>query len=111
MARYQVLRSDVLIDYLWGFAPGSLARKATRGLTRLHHRDRGSASELTLGRSVATRTEPVLALLEEVRDAMQAGICLEAKLPSATRNRSHFERVPDLEVVAPAEWMASLPDD
>jgi len=95
-----------------------------------------SAFELSLGSSLTTDPEPVLALLEApalplthatalrsgdlarrlreggktigVRDAMQAGICLEAELPLVTRNASHFERVPDLEVVAPAEWLARL---
>ncbi len=95
-----------------------------------------SAFELALGRSFATHPGPVLALLEApglplthaaalrggdlerrlaqggegigVRDAMQAGICLEAELPLVTRNRSHFDRVPGLDVVDPAAWLARI---
>ena len=138
MARHPVLDSDVLIDHLRGSGPGSLlVRRLADSLDFVV--TAVSAFELALGRSFATHPEPVLALLEapalplthpaalrggdlarrlrgsgeeiDVRDAMQAGICLEARLPLVTRNPSHFERVPDLEVVAPAEWMASLRDD
>jgi predicted nucleic acid-binding protein len=34
-------------------------------------------------------------------DTWQAGVCLRYRLPLATRNRRHFERVPDLELY---EW-------
>ena len=40
----------------------------------------------------------------ELRDAMQAGICLEAGLPLVTRNVRHFARVPGLRVVEPGRW-------
>jgi len=33
-----------------------------------------------------------------VLDCLQAGICLHHDVPLATRNRRHFERVPDLEL-------------
>jgi len=32
-------------------------------------------------------------------DALQAGTCLRHELPFATRNRKHFERIPELELV------------
>jgi len=135
VARYPVLDSDVLIDHLRGSGPAfmlvtRLADSLDFVVTAI------SAFELSLGTSLTTDPEPVLALLEApalplthaaalrsgdlarrlreggktigVRDAMQAGICLEAELPLVTRNASHFERVPDLEVVAPAEWLARL---
>lgn len=38
-----------------------------------------------------------------VRDAIQAGICLETGTTLVTRNVSHFERVPGLELSHPAE--------
>jgi predicted nucleic acid-binding protein len=40
----------------------------------------------------------------DVRDAMQAGICLEADAPLVTRNVRHFVRVPGLQVVEPERW-------
>ena len=39
----------------------------------------------------------------DVRDAMQAGICLEAGATLVTRNVSHFERVPGLLLSRPDE--------
>lgn len=39
-----------------------------------------------------------------MRDAMQAGICLEAGAPLVTRNVRHFARVPGLQVVGPEHW-------
>jgi tRNA(fMet)-specific endonuclease VapC len=32
-------------------------------------------------------------------DALQAGTCLRHELPFATRNRQHFERIPELELI------------
>jgi tRNA(fMet)-specific endonuclease VapC len=42
----------------------------------------------------------------DVRDAMQAGICLEAGATLVTRNVSHFERVPGLRLSHPAELLS-----
>ncbi len=92
-----------------------------------------SAFELALGRDYARNPAPVDALLStqcllltrraalrggdllrelrtmgtgiEIRDAMQAGICLEARAPIVTRNVRHFTRVPGLEVVEPQSWL------
>jgi tRNA(fMet)-specific endonuclease VapC len=92
-----------------------------------------SAFELALGRDYARNPAPVDALLSttclvltrraalrggdvlrglrtvgagiEIRDAMQAGICLEARAPLVTRNVRHFTRVPGLEVVEPQHWL------
>ena len=41
----------------------------------------------------------------DVRDAMQAGICLETGTTLVTRNVSHFERVPGLLVSHPAKLL------
>ena len=135
MARYPVLDSDVLIDHLRGSGPGSaLVTRLADSLEFLV--TAVSAFELALGRSFAGHPEPVLALLEapalplthaaalrggdlarslrdggrgiDVRDAMQAGICLEGELPLVTRNASHFDRVAGLEVIAPEEWLGRL---
>jgi len=112
-----------LIDYLRGADPG---RDLVRGLIRGagYRVTAVTAFELSLGRSYRENPRPVHALLAapllsltrkaglragsllgelrragmtiDVRDAMQAGICLEAGATLVTRNVSHFERVPDL---------------
>jgi tRNA(fMet)-specific endonuclease VapC len=123
-----VLDSDVLIDHLRDQGPGrelvdALTARSGFTLTAI------SAFELVLGAEYATNPSGVNALLEapcltltrraairggellrelraegraiEVRDAMQAGICLEADAPLVTRNGRHFERVPGLDLKDP----------
>lgn len=125
-----VLDSDVLVDYLRGAGPGhelvrSLLRATGYRVTAI------SAFELALGRSYRMDPRSVHALLAaplltltrtaglragsllqelrasgepiEVRDAMQAGICLEAGVSFVTRNTAHFKRIPDLDLAHPAE--------
>jgi tRNA(fMet)-specific endonuclease VapC len=125
-----VLDSDVLIDYLRGAGPGrALVRALAQGggyrVTAI------TAFELALGSSYRENPRPVHALLAAplltltrkaglrggvllgelrrngeaigVRDAMQAGICLETGVILVTRNVSHFERVPDLQLAHPDE--------
>ncbi|MGI8592835.1 MAG: type II toxin-antitoxin system VapC family toxin [Solirubrobacteraceae bacterium] len=135
MADRPVLDSDVLIDYLRGAGPGRALLGELRA--SLGYRATAvSAFELALGRSYARDPAPVLAVLAppclsvtraaglragallrmlrsegrglDVRDAMQAGICLEARLPLVTRNLDHFERVPGLRIFHPEEWSAGL---
>lgn len=129
MAGGPVLDSDVLIDYLRGAGPGrdlvrDLAQGAGYRVTAV------TAFELALGRSYRENPRPVHALLAaplltltrkaglrsgallatlrqggeaiDIRDAMQAGICLEAKAQLITRNTSHFERVSGLRVSHPS---------
>ncbi len=66
---------------------------------------------LTLTRATGVRAGAVLRELRaagaglEIRDAMQAGICLEAGAPLVTRNVRHFARVPELRVVEPQSWL------
>jgi tRNA(fMet)-specific endonuclease VapC len=129
VAEQPLLDSDVLIDYLRGAGPGrdllrSLASGSGYRVTAV------SAFELALGRSHRENPRPVEALLSapvltltrtgalrggallaelrgagkpiDIRDAMQAGICLEADALLVTRNISHFERVPDLRLVEPS---------
>lgn len=134
MAGQAVLDSDVLIDYLRGAGPGS---ELVRGLIAVggYRVTAISAFELALGRAYRTNPRPVHALLSaplltltrkaallaggllgelqqrgtpiDIRDAMQAGICLEAGATLVTRNTSHFERVPKLRIASPAELVAS----
>ncbi len=134
MAGGPVLDSDVLIDYLRGEGPG---RDLLRHLApALGYRVTAvSAFELALGRSYRERPRPVHSLLAaplltltrkaalrsgallsdlrgggvgiDVRDAMQAGICLEAGATLVTRNASHFERVPGLKLAHPTDLTAA----
>ncbi len=130
MADRPVLDSDVLIDYLRARGPGHALVARLR--SSLAYRVTAvSAFELALGRSYARDPRPVLAVLSvphlaltraaairagsllrslrtegrsiDIRDAMQAGICLDAGLPLVTRNLGHFERVADLRLLDPAE--------
>jgi tRNA(fMet)-specific endonuclease VapC len=129
LASRPVLDSDVLIDYLRGNGPGrDLIRVLVRGggyrvtavtafelaLGRSYRQDPApvhallAAPVLTLTRKAGLRGGALLAELQRagegigVRDAMQAGICLETGATLVTRNVSHFERVPDLRLSHPA---------
>jgi tRNA(fMet)-specific endonuclease VapC len=125
-----VVDTDVLIDYLRGRGHGAeLLARLGRGGYRI---TAVSAFELALGAAHRLDPGPVRALLDtqtlaltprggllggealarlrgdgrgvDVRDALQAGVCLDADLPLVTRNVRHFERVPGLRVVRPADW-------
>lgn len=126
-----VLDADVLIDHLRDAGPGRelvdrLAAASGFRVTAI------AAFELALGSSYAHDPAPLDALLAEaclpmtreaglragvllrelraegrqieMRDAMQAGICLEAGAPLVTCNLRHYGRVPGLLVVTPENW-------
>jgi len=59
-------------------------------------------SPISGGEALATLRREGRAI--DVRDALQAGVCLDAGVPLVTRNVRHFERVPGLRVVAPDAW-------
>jgi tRNA(fMet)-specific endonuclease VapC len=125
-----VLDSDVLIDYLRGAGPGrDLVRALIQGVG--YRVTAVTAFELALGRSYRENPRPVHALLSaplltltrkaglrggsllgelrrggeaiEIRDAMQAAICLETGATLVTRNVAHFARVPGLQLSRPAD--------
>jgi tRNA(fMet)-specific endonuclease VapC len=130
VADLPVVDTDVLIDYLRGQGPGAdlLARLGVDGylVTAI------SAFELALGASHRMEPGPVLALLDgptlaltpragvlggealstlrgqgegiDIRDALQAGVCLDSERPLITRNVRHFDRVPNLVVSSPDGW-------
>ncbi len=131
LATPPVLDSDVLIDHLRDAGPGrelvdELAGGSGFWVTAV------TVFELALGSSYARDPAPVDALLAapclmltraaalragivlhelrlartgiDVRDAMQAGICLQAGVPLVTRNVRHFARVPGLHVIEPGRW-------
>jgi tRNA(fMet)-specific endonuclease VapC len=131
VATTPVLDSDILIDYLRGKGPGrALVRSVSNSLA--FRITAVTAFELALGRDYAHHPAPADALLAapcltltrdaalraggllrelraagagiEIRDAMQAGICLHAQAPLVTRNVRHFARVPGLQVVEPRHW-------
>ncbi len=130
-----VLDSDVLIGYLRGKGPGHGLVSALR--SQLAFRITAvTALELALGASYGRNPRPVDALLAapclaldrsagvrageilralrgageaiDVRDAMQAAICLGRNAPLVTRNVRHFDRVAGLTVLSPErallEW-------
>jgi tRNA(fMet)-specific endonuclease VapC len=125
-----VVDTDVLVDYLRGRGPGAdLLARLGRGGYRV---TAVSAFELALGSAHGADPRPVRALLDaptlaltprggllggealallraegraiDVRDALQAGVCLDAELPLVTRNGRHFERMPGLRVMRPQDW-------
>ena len=135
MAGRPVLDSDILIDYLRGAGPGrDLVKALARGIG--YQVTAVTAFELALGRSYWENPRPVHAVLAApalmltrkaglragallaelrgrgeaigVRDAMQAGICLETGSTLVTRNASHFERVPDLSLSDPLDLIDKL---
>jgi tRNA(fMet)-specific endonuclease VapC len=131
VAAVPVLDSDVLIDHLRDAGPGrelvdELSATSGFRITAV------TAFELALGSGYARDPAPADALLAapclpltreaalrggavlrelraagagiEIRDAMQAGICLEAGMGLVTRNVRHFARVPGLRVLEPGRW-------
>jgi tRNA(fMet)-specific endonuclease VapC len=125
-----VVDTDILIDYLRGHGPGAalLERLGRAGylvtavttfelaLGASHHASPGpvmallQAPSLALTPRAGVRGGEVLAGLRrngngiDIRDALQAGVCLDANRPLVTRNLRHFDRVPGLTVVAPDRW-------
>ena len=131
MAVGPVLDTDILIDYLRGAGPGWKLVREVRGalgfritavtafelaLGNSYGRDPApvdallAARLLTLTRDAAVRAGSLLRDLRsagagiDIRDAMQAGICLEAGAPLVTRNARHFARVPELRVMQAEQW-------
>jgi predicted nucleic acid-binding protein len=138
VATAPVLDSDVLIDHLLDAGPGRelvdrLAATSGFRVTAI------AAFELALGRSYAQSPGPVDTLLSSpclemtrdaalragvllrelrssgteigMRDAMQAGICLEARAALVTRNVRHYARVPGLVVMEPRHWPFEQPGE
>lgn len=131
MAAAPVLDTDILIDHLRDAGPGRELVDALIAATGFRVTS-VTAFELALGRDYAHNPAPVDALLDasflmltreaalcggavlrelraqgagiEIRDAMQAGICLQVGVPLVTRNVRHFERVSGLRVVRPEHW-------
>ncbi len=128
-----VLDSDILIDHLRDRGAGRElvdelnAESGYRitaitafelALGRGYAHDPSSAESLlaapclTLTRRAAVRGGVLLRDLRakglgiETRDAMQAGICLEAGAQLVTRNVRHFERIPGLDLSDPGNWLA-----
>jgi tRNA(fMet)-specific endonuclease VapC len=130
LAGRPVIDSDVLIDYLRGSGPGRELLRQLHGGSG-YRVTAVSAFELSLGRAYRDHPRPVHALLAaplltlsrkaalrggallaelrregegiDVRDAMQAGICLESGAMLVTRNVSHFERIPGLHLSHPLD--------
>jgi predicted nucleic acid-binding protein len=105
--------TDVLIDYLNGISPvfeqvvrsietEQIATTVITIFELLSGADEGRRGKAT---NVVARSLPALPLdfaaaeRAGMADSLLAGIALANDLPLLTRNRSHFERVPDLKLV------------
>lgn len=126
MAGVVVVDTDIVIDFLRGRGPGAQLVRQLLGerrlrltaVTGLELRVGADFSErqadimrLFRSRTVpldlgsAVRAGEVAASLQKagtpigMADCLQAGICLRHGLPLATRNRRHFDRVPQLQLV------------
>lgn len=128
MARFVVVDTDVVVDFLRGRGPGAdlvdaLLRDDALLMTVITH------FELVQGVGYPDERTRIAALLlhgqvpltpasagragdlsRELRkrgeglataDVLQAGICIELGVPLATKNARHFSRVPGLEIMAP----------
>jgi tRNA(fMet)-specific endonuclease VapC len=130
VAERPVLDTDVLIDYLRGAGPGvslmrtlapTLAYRVTAiaafelSLSPAYARDPKAVHALLaveclpLRRSAALQAGALLGGLRllnraiELRDALQAGICLEAGATLVTGDAARYARVPGLRVIAPTD--------
>lgn len=126
MAGLVVVDTDLVVDYLRGRGPGvrlvrDLVTERRLRLTAI------SGFELRLGTDFLGRQREIMRLFRSrtvpldltaalrggelaadlrdrgepigFADCLQAGICLRRRLPFATRNRKHFDRVPGLDLV------------
>lgn len=121
-----VVDTDLVIDFLSGKGPGS---QLVPGLIaeRRFTVTAVTAFELRVGTDFHRRHEHIMRLLNQrslafdvasaleasrvaaeleavgtpigMADCMQAGCCLRYRLPFATRNRKHFDRVPGLGLI------------
>lgn len=135
MVARPVLDTDILIDFLRGAGPGrdlikelgphgyavtavtafelALARSYREEPRPVHAVL--SAPLLTLTRKAALRAGELLAELRrrgepiDVRDALQAGICVAADTTLVTRNVAHFERIAELHLAHPTEAVRGRP--
>jgi len=121
--------TDVIIDYLMGREPGKSAfanwrKKAKVLITSI------TAFELLLGASLSSKREERIIEVEsllnqheilafdrdsaneaaelrvkgavvEIRDLLNASICLSRKIPILTKNKAHYERIPILRILTP----------
>ena len=123
--RLVIADTDLIIDFLRGADPGATQVAGWIEDRRLRV-TAVTAFELRLGTDFLGRQNEIEALLQrralpldalgalhagrifvalraegrgiDVKDALQAGVCLRFQLPLATRNIRHFGRVPDLEL-------------
>lgn len=111
-----LLDTDILIDHLRGRRRAQLDDAATSVITRTELFAGGErqepAVEALLGRLTELSVTPEVArragsIRREtglaVADALIAATALEHGLPLMTRNRRHFERVPDVELRSPED--------
>jgi len=104
--------TDVLIDYLAGIQPmkDQIAAYAEADQLQI---SAISCFELLSGSAEGKRARAIRRLAAELRrklgrigrpigmgDSLTAGIALVHNLPLFTRNTKHFERVPDLKLIA-----------
>lgn len=123
-----VVDTDLVVDFLRGRGEGSLLVRKLVAAGRLRL-TAVTAFEIRLGTDFLERKDEIARLFRSrtlpldlasglvageihagltregrtigMADALQAGICLRNALPFATRNRRHFERIPDLSLIDP----------
>lgn len=126
--RLVIADTDLVVDFLRGADPG--ATRVERWIEERRLRLTAiTAFELRLGADFLGRQAEIEGLLQrrslpldavgafhagrlfvalrgegrgiDVKDALQAGVCLRFQLPLATRNTRHFDRVPGLQLEPP----------
>ena len=87
--------------FLGAFMSPKAAKRTEEVESILHHKEiltlgkEGGKLVGQIGAKLKARGEPI-----EIRDLLIAAICLHYKIPLATRNIKHFQRIPNLSLLS-----------